>query len=296
HQAWGQTMKWLILILVALSPAARANPKTVFVNAVKPQELFDVLTYPARVESKVNAQVYSESDGVVTKILMPVGERVKSGEKILVVKHTDPLYNYAPVALTSPVAGVVSQIKVTVGSRVNKGQLLVSVTDPTSVHASLEAAALDLAVLKKGLEGEAKVQGRAETLKLEIARISPFVDPATGTATAEVEFVSKKDLPPPGSVVQVSFKVNPRHAIVLPEHAIFYRGSDSFVRLVESGKSKRVPVKLGRRQRGRVEVSEGLKTGDQVIERASGFIADGDEVKIEVAEDAKAAEGNKAGG
>ncbi|MEQ1877127.1 MAG: efflux RND transporter periplasmic adaptor subunit [Bdellovibrionia bacterium] len=276
-----------LFAILTLAQAAFADPRTVFVQNMKTKELFDVLNFPGRVESTVNAQIYSESDGVVTKLLRPVGEQVNRGEKILVVKHTDPIYSYAPVALTSPVSGVVSQVKVTVGSRVTKGQHLVAVTDPASVHVVIEVAALDLPVLKKAMDGELKIPGQDAPAKVAIGRLSPFVDPATGTASCEVDFKNKKDLPPPGSVGQVSFKVNARSAFVLPEHAVSYRGTESFVNLVQEGKAKRATVKLGRRQRGNIEILAGVKEGDVVVERTSGFLAEGDEVKVEKAESEK---------
>jgi len=247
----------------------------------------EILNYPARVESKVNAKLFSESDGIVSRITAPLGSKISRNGRILIVKHTDPVYQYAPMVLISPVNGIISQVEVTEGSSVVKGQLLAAVTDPTQIKILIEVAALDLPSLRRGLQGELIISGiqtKKEGLKVEVKGISPLVDPATGTATCELALIQDKNsslILPPGSVGQVSFKVNERKAFVLPDSAIHYKGEEPFVRLVEDGKAKHVAISLGKKQRGQVEILDGLKEGDEIIERASAFVSDGEKVQVQ---------------
>jgi membrane fusion protein (multidrug efflux system) len=208
-------------------------------------KLHETLTYPARIESKVNAMIYAEADGVISKILAPLGSNVRRRQKIAVIKHTDPIYQYAPMNLIS--AG-------------------------------------DLPLIKKGLDGELTLDGNdSAKLQVKVIGISPFVDSATGTATCELEISKSKQAAavPPGAVGQINFKVNERENFVFPDHAIVYRGDQTFVRLVQNGTAKKVAVVLGRRERGQVEILKGIKAGDSVVERTSGFIAEGDKVQVE---------------
>lgn len=277
----------LAVSLISVSHAALSKKPVVFVKPAQPTELFEVLTYPARVEPRIRATVTAETDGVVTKIIAPLGHQVKASAGVLVIRNTDPVYQYSPMVVTSPVSGVVSRVDVTEGSRVSRGDKLLLVTDPDQVRVVVEVTAQDLRSIHPGLGAEMSMGSGAENsaIKLKVRGISPFVDPATGTAACELEVASPKGaknlLPPPGAVGRVTFRVNQRQGLAIADSALTYRGKDPFVRTIVEGKAKLIAVTLGRKQGGLVEVLSGLKAGDQIVERASGFIAEGEEVEVQ---------------
>lgn len=275
----------LTLLFSFSASAAKDKTPIVFVKKAKLSELSESLSYPARIEAKIRAQVTSEADGVVAKIRAPLGKRVNRGAALMVIRNTDPVFQYSPMVITSPVTGVVSQVEVTEGSRVSRGDKLALVTDPTQVQVSVEVAAADVRYIQAGMVAEMILPGEAEPLKAKVKGISPFVDPGTGTASCELEIIKKKDLIlPPGLLAKVQFKVNTRKGFSIPDSALTYRGKDPFVRVIVDGKSKLTAIKIGRKQAGFVEVLSGLKEGDQVVERTSGFVADGEIVKIQSTE------------
>jgi membrane fusion protein (multidrug efflux system) len=64
----------------------------------------------------------------------------------------------------------------------------------------------------------------------------------------------------------VRVQLPPRQALVLPELAVQQEGDHSSVFRVEAGdKVAQVPVTLGTRRDGRVEIASGLKPGDRVV-------------------------------
>lgn len=277
----------LVFSLIRLAIAVPVEPDktpTVFVKSVKRTELFDQLSYPARLVSKINAGVLSETDGVVAKIIAPLGQTVSKDSPLMIVRHTDPIFQFKPVTIVSPVNGAVSQVDVTEGSLVSRGMKLASVTDPFDVRVVIEIAATDLKSIVPRLRGELKIGGYDKSVPIRVLGVSPFVDPATGTATCEVELLQNqknKLMFQPGLTGQVSFKVNLHQGLSVPEHAIHYREQETYVKLVADGKAKKTPVVLGRKQRGEVEIVQGLKEGDALIDRASGFVADGEAVRME---------------
>jgi multidrug efflux pump subunit AcrA (membrane-fusion protein) len=271
----------LTALIASVAMAATENPAIVFVGAVKPTELYEVLTYPARVVPKVNTIILAETDGIVSHIFAPLGQRVSRKQKVLSVTHTDPVYQYAPVAMTAPVSGVVSSVDVTEGSQVTKGQKLASVTDPSQVRITVEIPAQDLPSLRRGMEGEFRFSGSDGKVALKVRGISPFVDPATGTASCELELAAGKTTLAPGILGQVSFKANNHQGISIPDYAVIYRGTDTFVRLVEAGKAKQIPIKLGRKERGNVEIMGGLQANSQLVLRTSRYVADGEAVTVQ---------------
>ena len=263
-------------------PAVAEKDKTpsVFVRPIKPEDLSEVLIYPARVEPKINAMVLADADGVITAIHTPLGATVRSGQALLTLKNVDPAYRYAPMTVYAPVGGVVGSVEITVGSRVSRGEKLILVTDPNQVRVTMEVAAHDLAMVKPGLTGELRVQGTDVPYKVKVHGVSPFVDPSSGTAYCELDALGARK-PTPGLMGRAVFRANPRKGFVVSESAVTYRGRDPFVRVVREGVSKFSPVILGRKQEGRVEITKGVAVGDEVIERASGFVADGEKVAVE---------------
>ncbi len=294
------TAMFAIGLACALAPlpafAAKPPKPIVYVQKVESTELSETLTYPARVEPRIKAEVASEADGIVSKINAPLGTRVKAKTALLVIRNTDPVYQYAPQVIVSPVAGVVSRVDVTEGSRVARGDKLALVTDPAQVRVVVEIPAQDVRSIHQGQLAELKIPGDVsdELTPLKVRGLSPFVDPATGTASCELELApaskaakgSKKStapLPPAGSIARVTFKANVRKGLSVDEGALTYRGHDPFVRIVREGKAVLVPITLGRKQAGMVEILKGVNVGDQIVQRSSGFVSDGESVTVEKA-------------
>lgn len=260
--------------------APQDQRQIVYVRKAEKRPLSDQLLYPARVMPKVNAAVLADTDGVISSIRAPLGSRVKARAVLMTLRNIDPAYQYAPLSVLSPVAGVVGQIEVSEGSRVSRGDRLLVVTDPDRIRVTIEVPAHELKKIKPGLSGELRLPGQDQIISLNVKGISPFVDSATGTAHCElqVDRVPEGVALAPGLVGRVTFKTNPRMGFVVPDSAIAFAGKAAFVRLVVDGKAQKVPATLGRRQGGSTEILTGLTEGAIVIERASGSLANGEDV------------------
>lgn len=259
----------------------KSKPAIVFTKKAHASDLADELTYPARVLPRINTTILAETDGVVSKIHAPLGERVSKNQRLITIKHTDPVYQYAPVTLKSSVDGVVSSVEVTEGTQVAKGAKLATVTDPSQVSVVIEIPGQDISFLKSGMPGELQVRGSEKKVNVKIHGISPFVDPVTGTASCELEITSTDTSLSLGQLAQVKFRTNVRKGFSVSDESIVYKGNDPFLRTVVEGKLKRIPVKLGNRQRGQTEILDGLIENAEVIERTSRHVADGDEIQVE---------------
>jgi HlyD family secretion protein len=123
-----------------------------------------------------------------------------------------------------------------------------------------------------------------------VAGVSPFVDPSTGTALAQLDVLEQskkvKSLAlAPGLQGQVLFRANPRQGYQIPDTAVIYKGQDSFIRIVQDKKIKFIPISLGKKQRGLFEVLKGPSPQMHLVERSSRFVAEGETVALENAED-----------
>lgn len=278
---------WIAAAILPHSATARRHtgaappPPMVVAQAIQADEVYDALIYPARLVSRVNATLLAESDGVVQAIRKTLGSRVTVGEPILTLTNPDPVYTFEPFSVLSPVTGVISSIDIALGSRVAKGQKLGTVTDPAQVLASIEITVADLDAIHPGMQGELELAGLSQPIPMKVSGISPIVDPATGTASAELRPIDKKRLPPPGMVGRIRFRARLHQGLQLPESAIFYRGETPLVRVLVGEKAVFREVKLGPSRLGKFEITSGLKPGERVVLRTNTFIADGETVTLQ---------------
>ena len=82
-------------------------------------------------------------------------------------------------------------------------------------------------------------------------------------------------------LMTVKLQRNQRTALVVPERAIVPLGkSQSVFRLMDDSTVERVPVTIGARQPGFVEVLEGLAEGDQVVSDGVDGLRNGSQVEV----------------
>jgi membrane fusion protein (multidrug efflux system) len=77
----------------------------------------------------------------------------------------------------------------------------------------------------------------------------------------------------------------PRQTVVVPEIAVLQVGMESYVyRITADQTAERVPVKLGSRRKGEVEVTAGLAAGDRIVTEGAVKLRDG--ARVSAADDA----------
>jgi membrane fusion protein (multidrug efflux system) len=211
-----------------------------------------------------------------------LGTRVNKGQVLFKIQQLDPVYQYAPAKIVSPVSGVVSEIEVNLGTQVARSQKIATVVDPSQLRLTVEIPGGDLEKLSKNATAEFinTVSEKPEPVAFE--GISPLVSSMTGTATANLIFKNKNIKLSAGTIGKVQVTLKSGAAIKVPEQAIVYKGSEPFVRIVEANNiAKYKPVTLGLRQGGQVEIKKGLSVNDTLIERSSAYIQDNKVVQVE---------------
>ena len=92
------------------------------------------------------------------------------------------------------------------------------------------------------------------------------IDPGTGTVKLKARFDNTDNTLFPNQFVNVRLQVHVRKdATVAPAAAVQLGAQGSYVYVVEDGKAKLTPVKLGWRGNNKVLVEEGLMPGQQVV-------------------------------
>ena len=184
--------------------------------------------------------------------------------------------------LKAPISGTVSLKDLRYGEAVSPGRLAFQIVDLDDLIVEVNLPERDLARLRVGqkalirselLEG-VEAEGRVE-------RISPVVDPQSGTVKVTVALAKDQERILPGMFVQVEVVVATHSdALLIPKVSLVYdKGVATVFRLKEDG-VERVEIKKGFAGSEDVEALEGLDAGDQLVVAGQGLLTDGAKVRV----------------
>jgi membrane fusion protein (multidrug efflux system) len=199
--------------------------------------------------------------------------------------------------IRAPFGGVAGLRKVNVGDYVEAGQDLVDLVRLDPLELDLRAPEVVLSTLQVGQQVEFGVDSvPGDTFRAELVAIAPTVDAGGRSVSLRARLDNPDHRLRPGmsARVRIVLATNAR-ALVVPEQAIVPMGEQKNVYVVVDGKAKLVPVTLGARQPGSVQVTAGLEDGAQVIVSGLQKIGDGAPVAAAPAPAAAAAAAPKAG-
>lgn len=173
----------------------------------------------------------------------------------------------AHTTIVSPIDGVVSQRMIKVGNTVNTSEAAFVVTGMDTLLATLHVPERELARLAAGQTASIAVDALAgRRFEGVIERISPVVDPTTGTFRATVEVESPDGVLKPGMFGRVNIVYDTRqNAMLVPVEAVLVEDDRSSLFVVVDGKAQRRDVEVGYRNNGTVEIRSGVELGESVV-------------------------------
>jgi multidrug efflux pump subunit AcrA (membrane-fusion protein) len=263
------------------------------VHRLEQIELFDVFVAPGIVRTDGLTQVSTFSEGLVSNCKVKLGQHVVKGQPLCTIENDNPGNTYQPYPVEAPVSGRIGEIQVSVGARVNKGDKIATIVRSSQLKVELDVYVDDARRLHTGQEGQWTVAGVSESdskteksVTLKITGIAPM--PNMTTRTVRIELTPVKGEPGiPGSLGSVRFLFNSRLGFEVAEDVVQYRGTNAFLRTVSNSKVTWQQVKLGRIQKGKAEILNGIQNGDVVVIESNKFLNDGDEVIVKTNDLAK---------
>jgi RND family efflux transporter MFP subunit len=120
-----------------------------------------------------------------------------------------------------------------------------------------------------------------ESVVAKVTRIGTVLDPASRTMRTEVDVANPGGRLRPGMTVQVSLdtKRTP-NAVTIPTAALHSQGTARTAFVAKGGIAKLVSVKTGMEAPEWVQITEGIRAGDEVIVAAASELKDGARVRV----------------
>ena len=182
--------------------------------------------------------------------------------------------------IRAPFAGVTGLREVSVGDYVNAGQQLVDLVRLDPIELDLRVPEVMLSSLALGQKVDFGVDSfREQIFSATVVAIAPTVDAGGRSVSLRARLDNPEQKLRPGMSARVRIVLaNNARALLIPEQAIWPNGEQKMVYLVIDGTAKLVPVTLGARQPGLVEVTSGIKAGDEVVVAGQLKLHDGAKV------------------
>jgi membrane fusion protein (multidrug efflux system) len=186
-------------------------------------------------------------------------------------------------SIRAPISGFVSARLVRPGNLVKLHDPVYSVTSYEPLLAVLHVPERELRVLRKGLEVSVALDAwPGELFTGEIIRISPVVDPGTGTFRVTAQVTDHGQMLKPGLFGRVEILYDLHQDVpVIPRSAVITEDERSHVFVVDgNGSASRRDVQLGYERAGMIEVRDGVTDGETVVTAGKGSLSEGAKVEV----------------
>jgi RND family efflux transporter MFP subunit len=175
----------------------------------------------------------------------------------------------------STVSGIVTDRKVTQGQYVNAGEVLVTVTDLSTIWVKADVYQPDLPSVLTGQPVEITSDSLpGTTLHGRVGFLDTSINPQTRTASARIEVPNPSMRLRPGMFVQVKFAAPAGHDVLaIPRSAVLDTGMRKFVYVAKgNGEFEGRQVQLGPVATDYYPVIMGLREGERIVSQGSFLI------------------------
>ncbi len=191
--------------------------------------------------------------------------------------------------VVAPFSGIVDNVISEQGSVVAPGSSqLIRIVNLSNMYLSAEVPESYVSTIEKGTPVQVIFPVLGKTIDAKVRQVGNYINPNNRSFTVEVELSNKEKNIKPNLTAKV--KINDytnEKAILIPQSIISENADGDQYTFVTSGKdakniatAKQVIVKTGKLQGDYIEITEGLRAGDNVISEGARSVKDGQKVKI----------------
>ena len=237
----------------------------------------------ARLDGDMLRLELSESEARLRKLQRDFERNVDLQEKGLIstgdfdkiryeMEALEASYNLAKLELDytqirAPISGVVAQRYVRIGNTIRMGEAAFRVTSLDPLVAYLHIPEREYRNIREGQAVGIEIDAlRGAPVVTSVTRVSPIVDPETGTFKVTVEIDDPERRIKPGMFGRFGIVYDMHeNALQVPRSAILEDDGETSVFIVVDDKAQRRPVTTGYSNKGMVEIVDGIDDGVRVV-------------------------------
>lgn len=251
--------------------ADAAKAAGIRISKVEPKNIQEVLTLTGRIMLNRNttADVRARFAGIVRSVKVNLGQKVKKGQALATVESNESLSVYT---ITAPTDGVVLRRNTNIGN-VAGDDALFTIADLSEVWAEFHVFPRDLSEVNEGQKVRIHTLENGKEIVAPITLILPTADPLSQTVVAVVSVPNGEGQWRPGMTVQGAVHISEKQVPLAITIEAVQRMEDKTVVFVKEGDAYEMrPVKLGKGDGKYIEVTEGLKAGEQYVSQGSFIV------------------------
>jgi RND family efflux transporter MFP subunit len=181
--------------------------------------------------------------------------------------------------LKSPINGTIISKLTSVGQLLGAGTPVYRIGNIDTLKVVLPVPDREISAWKEGETVSLSLYGSKRDGK--VTKIFPATNQSTGTIGVEVSVPNPQHDWFAGQVVKASKQITGKEGIFVPVEAVISRGGKNpFVFLHVGGKAVKTEVTVGEMQENYLEITSGLKEGDQLIVKGVDRLFDGDPIEL----------------
>jgi RND family efflux transporter MFP subunit len=183
-------------------------------------------------------------------------------------------FAFEAIPFRSPASGVIVEKAAVEGMHVTPGQTMFRIADLSVVWVEADVYERDLAAIRVGQPAVVTIDAYPnQRFNGRASYVYPFVEEQTRTIKVRFEFPNSRGLLKPGMYANVQLATPASSVLSVPSDAVLDSGSEQVV-FVALGEGYFEPrrVRTARRLDAMVEVTEGLKEGEEVATGATFFL------------------------
>jgi RND family efflux transporter MFP subunit len=244
---------------------AQANANNAAVQAARYQDLL-----------KGDAVSKQDTDNFVTQQAATTTQ-VRSAQAN--VRRLEQLVGFEQ--LTAPFDGVVTARDIDHGQLIDAGAAreIFHLAQVSTLRVYVAVPQIDSLAARPGVHADLTLaEYPGQHFDGKIVRTTHAIDPNTRTLLVEIDVNNRQGKLMPGAYAEVHMKLGSRgNEMIIPVSTMLFRTEGLRVAVVDAGnKARLVPITVGRDDGRSVEVIEGLKPDDQVIQDPPDSIVDGE--------------------
>jgi len=234
-------------------------------------------------EAIISAQVQGLR---IAEVKVSIGDHVKRGDVLVTLDNflrasDDVTEHSAQGRIIAPDDGVISAANANVGSMLQPGAEIFRLIRKGRLEWRADLTADELMLIRKGMSVEVSV-GEGRLIKGSVRAISPAVNPQTRYGYALVSLPDSSGIIA-GAYARGVFNISggKKSLQSLPQSAVMQRGSMTYVLVVVADNHVHERnVTVGQRNGDHVQIRQGLKANEAVVESGGAFLTEGDIVNV----------------
>lgn len=241
---------------VAERNAAAARAQAARAAAAREQRLFNArVTARQDLEAAIAARRTAEADLQRSEAAVRTAGVVGDGRYL---------------AVRSPIGGRITEVDTQLGAYVAAGAELFNVSNPNSIQIDAAVPAPEAQRLQPGDPAQVELP-LGGIIEAAVRSITPSADPQSRAITVVLQVTGAPGGLRQGQAVRV--RITPRTSrtsgIIIPEESVQQVEGRDIVFVQVKGGFQTVPVTIGQRSAGRVEILSGLRPGQNVVTRGA---------------------------